>query len=819
MEAWWRDLRAALRRLRKSPGFVLATVVSLGLGIGANTAVFSLLDALMFRPLPVRDPQRLVRLGSLDSRGLIHAVPAPMFDWLRQDGLFEGVCGVSTPLTTVEVNDAPLPMSGLALTGGCYEMLGVRPALGRLFTRADDVPTGPPVVVLGYDFWQRQYGGDPKVLGQSLRLEGVPFTIIGVTEPRFQGFLLGFPPSVSFPIAQQVSPLRASPPTPQTFYWGSAFARLKAGVTAEEAQTQLRVDWRRQLDAALPPQIQGQERTEELNAPLVVTSGSTGLDYSMRNRFRRPLGALLAISVLVLLLSCINVANLLLARGLERRREIAVRRALGAGRWQIVRELVAESAVLVVAAIGGGLLLAAAGNRVLLTVLGRTYSGFVLTASADSRVWLFTAACGLAALLLFGVLPARQTTAAHLTEALKAGSRSSLPAHTRMRRILICGQVALTLVLVVAAGFLLETFRRLRGESLGFQTEQVLNVQLVPLPGGYAQGFSPVPYYRQLLDRMQSLPGVEAASLSHFSPVFSISYDEEIRSTLSPDAPGIHAATEEVSDGFLATLRIPLLQGRDFQRTDSPQTQKTAIISESLAKRLFPGGAALGRHISVGAQNDTRDLEIIGIAADARLFDPRTRDFSFVYMDSWQHPDHMMWGNLQLRYRGDSQALSAAVRRELRNAGHEYPLHLRTIAAQRDNALLQERLLANLSAAFGGLALTLAGVGLFGLLNLLVTSRRSEIAIRMALGAGRGDVSGMIVRETLALVGGGMLLGLPLSFAAVRVLSNLLYGEATLPMVPLALSIALLSSVAALATVIPVRRATSVDPMVALRCE
>jgi predicted permease len=815
---WW-DLRYALRRLQKSPGFALAAIISLGLGIGANTAIFSLLNALMLRPLPVRDPYQLIRIGRLDSRDFVQAIPGPMFDWLRKDPLFDGVCGVNTTLSTVEVKDAALPTPGHSLSGDCYEILGVRPAIGRLFTREDDIPNGPRVVVLSYAFWQRQFGGDPNVIGQSICIEGVPFTIIGVTEPRFQGFLLGFPPSVSFPITQEVSPTRADPFAAQVFYWGYAFARLKPGVTAEQVRTRLSVEWRRLLDESLPPRIQGAERVEILNQSLVVTSGATGLDYWVRNRFQRPLLALLAISALVLLVSCINVANLLLARGLQRRREIAVRLALGARRWQIVRELVAESAILIAAGLGCAPFLTHAGDGVLLAVLSRTYSGFALTASPDLRVLLFTSVAALAALLLFGVLPARQTSAVDLTDALKSGSRSASSAQSRIRRILICGQVALTLVLVMGASSFIETLRHLRGESLGFHVAGVLNAQLMPLPGGYAHGFNAATYNRDLLEHMQNLPGVEAASLSHFSPLFTMPYKEEIWATRMPDAPAIQAPAEHVSDGFLATMRIPLLQGRDFHRTDTPQSQKTGIVSESLAKRLFPAGEALGQHIRVGSEKDTEDLEIIGVAADARLMDPRTKVLSFVYLNYWQYPDYEKWGDIQLRYSGDSAGLIPAVRNELRQAGHEYPIHLWTIADQRDTSLLQERLLAAVGTAFGALALTLAGVGLFGLLSFFVMSRTSEIGIRVALGAERRDVTWLVLREAFVLVGAGLLIGLPLSYATARVLSGLVYGVAALPVVPLVFSMAVLFSVAAMAAVIPVRRATLVDPMVALRYE
>ncbi len=818
MAALWSETRFALRVLRKTPGLVVAAILSLGLGIGANTAIFSLLDALMFRPLPVRDPQSLVRIGPADARGFIHAIPGPMFDWLRRDPLFEGVCGVSTPLSTVELNSTPMPASGLGLSGSCYEMLGVRPVVGRLFTRDDDVPTGPRVTVLSYTFWRRQFGGDPNVIGKVIHIEGAPFTIIGVTEPRFQGFLLGFPPSVSFPITQEVSPTRADPTAPQTFYWGQVFARLKPGVTTEHVRARLSVDWRRILDESLPPRIQGAERTETLNEPLLVVSGATGLDFTMRDRFQRPLVALLAISVLVLLVSCINVANLLLARGLLRQREFAVRLALGARRWQIARELLIESAILTAAGLSCALFLTYAGSRALLVFLSRAYSGFALVATPDVRVWLFTSLMALLALLLFALLPARQTSVLSLTQALKSGARSTGIAQMPIRKILICGQVALTLILVIGATLFVDTFRHLRGQPLGFHADGLLNAQLLPMPGGYAHGFDPGPYSRDLLERMRNLPGVKSATLSTFSPFFNLRYTQEIRPAGTPDGPAIHAPMERVSDGFLALMGIPLLQGRDFVRTDVPQSQKTAILSESLAKQLFLSGPVLGQHIIFGSKNETQDVEIIGIAADARLMDARS-DLAFLYLNYWQYPDYQKWGDLQLRYSGDSAPLTAAVRQALHDAGHEYALHLRTIAEQRDISLLQESLLASLGTAFGVLALILAGVGLFGLLSFFVSSRTNEIGIRVALGADRQNISWIVLREALLLVGAGVLVGLPLSFAAARALSGLLYGIGPLPIIPIAMSLAVLLGVAGISVIIPVRRATSVDPIVALRYE
>jgi predicted permease len=814
---WW-NLRHAFRKLRKSPGFATAAILSLGFGVGANTAIFTLLNVLILQPLAVNEPQQLIRIGPIDARGFIQAIPGPMFERLRKDPLFEGVCGVNTPLSTIEVRETPMPAAAHALSGDCYAVLGVRPAIGRLFTREDDIPSGPRVAVLSHNFWQRQFGGNPNVVGQSIRIEGVPFTVIGVTESSFHGLLLAFPPNVSFPITQEVNPRRADPFAVQAFYWGYAFARVRPGVTPEQVKVRLSVEWRRLLDESLPERIQGAERTEILNEPPAVIPGATGLDFSMRNRFERPLLALLAISVLVLLVSCVNVANLMLARGMQRQREIAVRLTLGASRWQIVRELLTESAVLVVAGLCCAVLLTYGGDRVLLNALGRSYSGFALTASPDVRVMIFTGGVALAALLLFGVFPAHQASRADLG-ALKSGSSSANRSQARIRRVLVCGQVALTLVLVMGASLFTETLRQLRRESIGFGIEGVLTAQLMPLPGGYAHGFTAATYYRDLLERMQNLPGVKTASLSNFSPLFTRPYLEAIRDGRMADAHAIQAPAQNVSDGFLSVMRISLLEGRDFHRTDAAESQKTGIVSKSLAKRLFPAGDAFGKHIRVGSEKETEDVEIVGVAADARVMDPRSRDLSFVYLNYWQYPKYEGWGNIELRFSGDPATLSSAVRQTFRNAGHEYPINVQTVADQLDSSLLQERLLASLGTAFGILALMLAGVGLFGLLSFLVAIRAREIGIRVALGAERRDVTRLVLREAVLLVGSGLLIGLPLSYATSRLLSGLLHAVGPLAVIPLVLSIALLMSVTGIAAVIPVRRAITVDPMMTLRHE
>jgi predicted permease len=819
MATLWHSLRNTLRSFRRSPGFVVAVTLSLGLGIGANSAIFGLLNALMLRPLPVHQPDRLIRIGLRDVRGFIQPIPSPMFEWLRKDPSLEGVCGVGTTLVTGEVNGNAQPLSTHSLSGDCYQTLGVRPALGRLLTPDDDVPNGPHVAVLSYAFWRRQFGADPKVLGQSMNIEGAPFTIIGVTEPHFQGLLLAFPPSVSYPITQEGSPARSTSPPKRAFYFANAFARLKPEATMEQVQAGLKVQWRRMMDESLPARIQGPERDELLNRPLVVVSGATGLDYSTRNRYRRPLVALLAISALLLVVSCVNVANLQVARGFARKREIALRLALGASRWQIVGELLIESGVLVVSCLAFALCVTSIGDRLLLAALSRAYSGFQLTAGIDIRVLLFSAAAAVVVLLFFGLLPGRQTSAVDLSDTLKNGTFSTVGAAGRSRSVLLCCQVACTLVLVLLASVFVQTLRHLRQEPLGFRVNGLLTAFLMPLPGGYTNGFDGPAYYRDLLDRMRFLPGVEAVSLSHFSPLFTMPFKQEISVAHNLNSPVILTSAEQVSDGFLSAMRIPLLQGQDFRRTDTPQLTKTAILSQSIAKRLFPGADALGRHIRIGSEHDTQDIEIVGIAADARLMDPRSDDFNFVYLNFWQYPELQRWGDVQLRFSGDASSLSRAVQQTLGDAGHEYSLHLRTVADQRDILLLQERLLASLGTVFGALALTLAGVGLFGLLSFLVASRTREIGIRMALGAERRHIWWDTMRGAIALVGVGLGCGLPIAYGAVRILSKLIYGIGPLSIISLVFSIGIILGVAAIAAVIPLRRASSVDPLIALRYE
>jgi predicted permease len=494
--------------------------------------------------------------------------------------------------------------------------------------------------------------------------------------------------------------------------------------------------------------------------------------------------------------------------------------ALGAKRRRIARQLITESVLLILCGCGAALVLGSFSDQLLLRVLSTSYTGLSIDTGLNIRVLILTTTSALAALLLFGVFPAWQTSDVDSATALKAASRSVSGGRARTRRLLISGQVALTMVLIMGASLFIETLRNLRREPLGFATLSILDAQLMPLPGGALPKPAALGYFTGLLDRVRNLPGVADASLSSFSPLLTLPYPEDIRRLDAPDRAILQAPAEFVSDGFLRTMKIPLLEGTDFRRTSGPDIQKTAIVSNTLAQRLFPEGSALGRHIRFGSETETLDLEIVGIAADARLEDPRGKQLSFLYLNLWQLPRRGNYGDLKLRYSGSEPAsLIAALRAELRKDGHQYTTRVRSLDEQHENALVQEKLLAALGTSFGVLALTLAAVGLFGSLSFFVTNRTGEIGLRIALGAERGYICWLVIREACILVGTGILLGLPFCYITARALSGLVHGIAPAPIVPLVLSSLVLLVVAGTATLIPTYRASSVDPVIALRHE
>ncbi len=667
-------------------------------------------------------------------------------------------------------NYGSLVVANHLLTGDCYQTLGVRPALGRLFTAADDTPDGEKVAVLGYRFWTDHFGGNPAVLGHSIRIAGVPFRIIGVTEPRFQGLLLGYPPSVSAPISQRTSSSLQDPSG--RFYWAETIARLRPGATPRELEARLKTEWRRLLDASFPPGFHGKNREELIGMPPVVIPAANGFDYYYRDHFKTPLLCLLAISGLVLLVGCLNLGNLLLARGLEHRRETAIRLAVGASRLDIVRGFLVESSLLIGVGSIVALGFAYIGTRLLLLAFLNAYgrNDLSFTIEMDWRVLLFSGLAALLAIVVFGILPAWQTSSVDAAAALKSSGQSTIGLRARSRRFLISAQVAMTLIILMSTAVFTRSLDELRRNALHFNPGIVLDAQLMPaVLSPHQAPLDPngaIHYLRDFLNQVRSFPGVEEVSLSSFAPLVSVSYKEDIR-RLNPLSQAIlQAPAEFVTEGFLHLMRIPLLQGRDFELTETPGSPRTVILSQSVARRLFPRNDALGQHIQFGTEPETRDLQVIGVASDSSLEDPHDRGSGFILLNIWQLPRMADWGNLQVRFSGPEAPLASALRNEIHRAGRQQIFALRTMSEVRDMSLLQERMLSMVGAVYAVLALVLAAVGLFGLLAFFVSTRRAEIAVRIALGARRSDVTRLVVREALLLIGAGILLACRLRSAA-----------------------------------------------------
>ena len=795
MDGLLQDFRLGLRSLRREWLASLLAILSVALGIGANTAIFSLLNALLLRPISgVQAPDRLVRIDS--------GLPASILDPLSREPVFTGACGVSTPLLTTEFLGVIQPVGMLALSGECPGVLGLGAQFGRMLTPEDDRAGSPRVAVLTDAFWRGAFGGRADVLGSTIRIDGSPYTVVGVAKPDFHGLLLGFWPGAIVP--------------------GSAFdyrlvhvfARLAPGTTILQAQARLNVSGKHLLEQAAPPQYSGARLGEFVSQKLTLDSAANGLDYMLRDRYRGPLAVAMGICLLVLLISCVNLANLLLARGLRRKRDMVVKLAVGAPRVLVARQLAIESLTLVFLGALAGLLLAVAADRMLLSQMDALLINFSLRAPLDGRVLAFAAAAILLTGIGFGVLPAWRSSNVNLLDALQSAARG-VRIRSASGRVLVAAQIALALALVAATGLFVSSLQRLQRVNLGFRVSGIAEAQLFPLPNGY-RDLQAAPYYQRLMQDVESLPGVESAGYSNFAPL-GTGYSRPVALTASTPGQGVVSDAYWVSDGFFRTMGIPLLAGHDFERDGAGPA--TAIVSRSLADRLAPAGGIVGRHIRFGTDPEDQDLEIIGVAADARLTGSRAANPPLVYINLWRYSHSAQYGVLVVRVRDLTPRFVESLRRTVRGAGHEYVEYARTLKQQRDNSLLPERLLAWLSSAFGVLALVLAATGLFGLMAYQVAGRTGEIGIRVALGATRARIAWLILGDALRLAAIGITAGAALALAAGRSISTLLYGVRPYAPAPLLLAAATLLATAALAAWIPARRAGRIEPLEALRHE
>ena len=826
MQTLWQDLRFGLRMLARLPAFTIVAVLTLALGIGANTAIFSLIDAILFRDLPVRNPSQLVEVMPADRHGDNAGMSLPMLEEFRKrQRVFRSMFAWwGGGIVNAEFGGVKLRADLWAVDGGFYSELGAAPYLGRFMTPSDvNLHEGAPaqLAVLGYDFWRSQLGGDPSVIGKTIRIEDMPFEIVGLTRQDFTGLRIDTQPAITIPITAE--PLVFGEPLDRVYDRGwtalDVTARLKDAISLAQANAQLQALWPSIREEMVPAGYSAFQRQEFLSHGLVVKSAAKGFS-PLHKRFVEPLYILMGIAGLVLLIACVNLASLLVSRAAARSHEFSVRVALGAGRLRLVQQLLTESVMLSVAGAAAGFALAHWSSKALAHfILSQTlFMAGRLNLSPDAHVLGFTAGIAIITGILFGLAPALNATRTGISGSLQESARVGKA--VRSGNFLVCAQIALSLVLLMSAALFIRSLANLRSVNPGFETAGVLDASLFEDTHA-PKDFDAPAYYRGLLGRIEHLPRVVSAGISENTP--ATNFENKVPVVAEPAGPGgamCQADLQMFSPGAFQTLGIRLEQGRDFRWSDDEHAPAVAAVSESLARQLFAAGAAVGRHITVGPENfpfKQRNLEVIGLVSDANIWSVRARHTPELFIPTLQ--SYTQYGELLIRADVSPLSLVTSVRQAVETMGREYVLEARPLSEQVSRSLLQERVTAMFSEFFGGLCLLLASVGLYGLMAYSVTRRTREIGIRMALGAQRQRVLWMILRETIALILAGIAIGIPCALFATRLIAAQLFGLS--PRDPLTLAIVgfVLLGVGTLAGYVPSRRAMNVDPMVALRHE
>ena len=819
------DVRDAVRALRATPIVTAMAVLSLALGIGANTAIFSILNTLLLRSLPVREPQALA-LVTLN--GGPTSWTNPLWEQIRGHGdIFDGAFAWSSTRFNLSQGGPTQLVEGLWTSGRYFEVLGVPAILGRTLTEADDRRGGGPdgpVAVIGHNFWQRQFGGSPDAIGKPVTVERVTYTVVGVTPPDFFGTEVGRTFDIAIPLGTE--PLvrgKESALDRRSSWWLSIMARRRPGQSLETASAALRGIQPQVRDATMPEQYRPQDRPRYLQEAFTAVPAAGG-SSSMRRRYQQPLLTVMVVVALVLLIACANIANLLLARANARRHEISVRLALGASRFRLFRQLLAESLLLAVTGAALGLLFALWGSRLLVRQLSTSANLVFLDLSLDWRVLAFTAAVAITTAVLFGTVPALRATRVEPNEALKEKGRGQAgDGRGALGNALVVAQVALSLMLIVGAGLFMRTFSSLASLDLGFQRERVLvanvNAQRLQLDQKARAAF-----FEQLRGATAAVPGVERASLSAVTPVSGSSWQFGIAKVDGVPVPGGDEAhtvfVNLVGPEWFATYGTRLLAGRDFSPADGPGSPRVVIVNESFVRKFMGGRSPVGHHLtedgppSVGLVED----EIVGYVKDAVYRSLRDDVPPTMYVCISQYPNVPSSMAISLRAAGGSPAaLIKPVADAITTANRDVAITFRPLAEQVNNSLVQERILAMLSGFFGGLALLLAGLGLYGVTSYAVSRRRTEIGIRMALGAQPGGVVRLVLARVALLVAAGVVVGGIATLVTARFVSTLLYGLQPRDPLTIGTAILVLGTIGALAGWLPAWRASRIDPARVLR--
>ena len=837
------DIRYALRVLAQNRSFAAVAILSLALGIGANTAIFTLIDYVMLRSLPVKAPEQLVVLARNPDKPST-SFNYPDYRYIRDhaqsySGVIAAGEGAATAFAVPDEPGAALVVPTARVSGNYFDVLGVPAAIGRLFTPEDNVNEGAhPLVILSYDLWQRRFAGSPKVLGRKITLNGVPFTVIGVAAHGFHGIAVGNHSDLFVPMVMMPT---LNPPAhgwnTRHWWWFNVMARLKPGATLQSAASELNVLQQQILkaDPEYKP-LPAYEKPDPRRELMAVLPGSGGWSY-FRTQFSKPLTVLMIVVGLVLLIACANVANLLLARAAGRQKEIAIRLAIGAGRMRLIRQLLMET--LVVSVLGGiaGMAFAFWGVQVLLNLMPKRTIPIDLHLSPDPRVLGFAFLVSIVTGFVCGLVPALQSTRPNLVTSLKSETAAARRSRFDLRRALVALQVAVSLLLLIGAGLFLRSLSNLKSLDPGFVREHLLLVDINPQNNGY-QGQRLRDYYQRLLGKVESWHEVRSASLANITPLAGSRWNSDVGIEGYDRKPNEKPYVDFNSVGprFFESLGIPLLAGREFRDQDSPAITpppkdkpdpkevitgpRFMIVNESFARRFFANRSAIGAHVSRDDKKYKPEsaFEIVGVVKDVKYFGVREATEPMVYVPVWR--DGAGARTLVIRTTGDPERVIGSVRREAAGLDPSVPVRQTlTMSDQFDNNIAQERMLTTLCGFFGALALSLAAVGLYGVMAHSVARRVREIGIRMALGARAGEVLWLVLREVIWMVGIGAVIGLPAAFVVTRLLKSYLYGLT--PQDPLSIvgSVALLLAITAIAGIVPARRATRVDPMIALRYE
>jgi putative ABC transport system permease protein len=811
MDAALQDIRYAIRLCLRTPGFTLVAVVALALGIGANTAIFTIVNAVLLERLPFRDADRIVVLWEEGAHRPGHSNvlgPAQYLRWSDRVTAFDKMAALVDTRANITGRGDPEEVVVQNVTADFFPILGIPPLIGRPFSDAENADPDAPVVILGYEFWQRRFGGDPTVIGQTIQLNARPQTVVGVMPPGFrlflkEGSLAGKPSDLWAP---WVLPANGRDSGGR---YHEAIARLKPGVSAAEAETQLKT-----IAAALAVETPQRNRN--------WTAQVHRLHDELSGEYRRSLLVLAGAVAFVLLIACANVANLLLARGAVRQREIAIRSALGAPRRRVIRQLLTESFVL--AALGGaaGLLLAVGGVDVLVAL-----SPVDLATSTDARVsypvLAFTAFVSLLTAIACGVAPAFEGSRTDVHETLKDAARQGGGGvrHRRMRQAFVVSEVALAVVLLVGAGLMLRSFRSLQRVDPGYATANILTMRLQLPSAKYRDDAQRIRFFQDVTARVQELPGVQAVGAVSFLPLTSLGAGTSFTIEGQPPPPPGQDNVTNVSvcdNGFFRAMNVPLVRGRLFTEREMREKSNVVLISESLVRKYFAGEDPIGKRLGIYMTNPIVPTEIVGVVGDVRFQDLTAAPRPTTY---WPHPQ-LAYSSMTLTVRaaGDPLALAPSVERTVHALDKDQPVaDVRTMGQWVAKSLAQARFSSTLLALFAALALLLAAIGIYGVMSYAVSQRTSEIGIRLAIGADRGDIMRMILGNAARLAGTGLAAGVALALALSRTLTSLLYETTGTDPITFAGVVAVLGAVAVLASYLPARRASRIPPVDALRAQ